>query len=223
MRLIIVDDHEVVREGLIATLASIEYIVLRGAVSTAGAAVSLARAEAPDVALVDWALPDMTGDQLCRELLAISPSISVVILSSYLSEDTVRDSLRAGARAYVTKSAGMPRLKEVLEEIHADPDKRVHARSAPELVKELDHLEAERHGVSRITSRQERIIELAAGGMTNRAIAEQLFISEATVRFHIQKAKERLGARTRAELVAKAIRLGLIPPSRDDVATTYRR
>jgi DNA-binding NarL/FixJ family response regulator len=223
MRVMIVDDHEVVREGLIATLASIEYLTVMSAVSTGSAALSLARREAPDVALVDWALPDMTGQELCRELLAISASTSVVILSSYLSEDTVRDSLMAGACAYVTKSAGVPKLREVLEELHADPHKRIPVHSAPQLVSELDHLEAERHGVSRITPRQERIIELAAGGLTNRAIAEQLFISEATVRFHIQKAKERIGARTRAELVAKAIRLGLIPPSRDDVAPTHPR
>ena len=217
----IVDDHEVVREGLMATLASVEGVTVVGAVATGSAALELARRAGPDVALVDLRLPDTSGEELCRELLALSPSIAVVILSSYLSEETVRNALRAGASAYVTKSAGVPKLKEVLAEIGAAPDRRLPAETAPQLVKELDRLVAERQGALRITPQQERVLELTAEGLTNRAIAERLFISESTVRFHVQKLKDRIGARTRPELVAKAIRLGVIPPAPE--ATTPAR
>jgi DNA-binding NarL/FixJ family response regulator len=210
MRLIVVDDHEVVREGLIATLSSVDGVTVVGAAATGSAALELARSARPDVALVDLRLPDTSGEELCRELLALSPSTAVVILSSYLSEETVRNALAAGASAYVTKAAGVPKLKEVLAELG---EGRVAEQSAPQLVRELDRLVAERQGALRITPQQERVLELTAEGLTNKAIAERLFISESTVRFHVQKLKERIGARTRAELVAKAIRLGVIPPA----------
>ena len=216
LRLLIVDDHEIVREGLIATLASSDDVSVVGAVATGSDALDLARRTLPDVALVDLRLPDTTGEELCRELLAVSPSTAVVILSSYLSEETVRSSLRAGATAYVTKSAGVPKLREVLAEIR---EERVPAQTAPQVVKELDRLLADRQGALRITPQQERVLELTAEGLTNRAIAERLFISESTVRFHVGKLKERIGARTRAELVAKAIRLGVIPPAPEAVGS----
>jgi DNA-binding NarL/FixJ family response regulator len=219
MHLMIVDDHEVVREGLLASLASVEGLRVLGAVSTGRAALKLARRVTPDVALVDFRLPDMGGDELCRQLLALSPSISVVMLSSYLSEEIVRSSLQAGASAYVTKAAGLPKLREALDEIRAAPGRRVPVHRAPQLVKQLDRLVAERQGALRVTPRQERILELAAEGLTNRVIGERLFISESTVRFHIQKLKGRFGARTRSELVARAIRLGVIPPGPEAFAT----
>lgn len=218
MRTLIVDDHEVVREGLVATLSSVEYLNVVGTASTAHAALGLARRSKPDVVLVDLRLPDMRGEDLCRELVALSPSISVVILSTYLSEGTVRDSLRAGACAYVTKSAGVAKLREVLDGIRASADRTVQVQSAPQVVRQLDRLVAERQGVLRITSQHERILELVAEGLTNRAIGERLFISESTVRFHSQKLKDRFGARTRAELVAKAIRLGIISLAPEDGA-----
>ncbi len=221
MHLMIVDDHEVVREGLMASLAAVDGLTVLGAVSTGSAALKLARRTTPDVALVDLRLPDMSGDELCRQLVALSPSISVVILSSYLSEETVRSSLQAGASAYVTKAAGLPKLREALEQIRAAPHKRLPVHLAPQLVKQLDRAVAERQGPLHLSPRQERILELAAEGLTNRAIGERLYISESTVRFHIQKLKARYGARTRAELVARAIRLGVIPPAPEAFTPAY--
>jgi DNA-binding NarL/FixJ family response regulator len=221
MKLMIVDDHEVVREGLIATLADVRHVRIIGAVGTGKAALTLASRVMPDVALVDLRLPDTTGDDLCRELHAVSRCIAVVILSSYLNEETVRKSLGAGAVAYLTKSAGLPRLREVLEQIRADPSRRASLHTAPQVVKQLDELESAREGVLKITTRQEQIVWFLAEGLTNAAIAERLFISESTVRFHIQRAKTRLEARTRAELVAKAMRVGAIAPAPDDVGAPY--
>jgi DNA-binding NarL/FixJ family response regulator len=212
MRLMIVDDHEVVREGLSATLGADPRDVLVASVSTGAAALALAGQMAPDVALVDLRLPDMSGEDLCRELVAASPSLSVVILSTYLSEETVRGALQAGAVGYVTKAAGLPRLREVLDELRQGLGAPPHSLTAPQIVQRLEALVAEREGARRATPQQERVLALAAEGMTNRAVGERLRISESTVRFHVQKLKELTGARTRTELVAKAIRLGMIPP-----------
>jgi DNA-binding NarL/FixJ family response regulator len=217
MRLMIVDDHEVVREGLVATLGAVERLTVIGAFSTGTDALALLQRQTPDVALIDLRLPDISGDELCRAVLAVSPATAVVMLSSYLSEEMVRSSLRAGAAAYVTKSAGIGKLIDVLEQLRAAPDIRVPVHRAPQLVKQLDRLVAERQGALRISPRARRILELAAEGLTNRAIGEQLFVSESAVRFHMQKLKDRFDAHTRAELVARSIHLGVIAPAPDDV------
>jgi DNA-binding NarL/FixJ family response regulator len=217
MRLLIVDDHEIVREGLLATFADIAWATVVGTAPTGGQALKLARRMRPDVALVDFRLPDMNGDALCRELRRSQPSVAVVILSTYLSEDTVRSSLQAGAAAYVTKAAGVPRLLEVLHQLRTPTAAQAVVRSASILVKELSELETQREGVLRVTPQQERILELTADGLTNRAIGEQLMISESTVRFHLRGLSKRVGARSRPELVAKAIRLGLIAPAGEDL------
>jgi DNA-binding NarL/FixJ family response regulator len=223
MRLLIVDDHEIVREGLLATFADVDWVTVVGTASTGREALGLTPAARPDVALVDFRLPDMSGDAFCRELLATAPSASVVILSTYLSEDTVRSALQAGASAYVTKAAGVPKLLEVLEELRRPETRQALVRSASILVKELAELETQREGVLRVTPQQERILELTAEGLTNRAIGEQLFISESTVRFHLRGLSRRIGARSRPELVAKAIRLGLIPPAPEDFVPPAER
>jgi DNA-binding NarL/FixJ family response regulator len=138
-----------------------------------------------------------------------------VILSSYLSEEAVRGALRAGASGYVTKAAGISKLKEVLVDVYRR-DGEARPPSAPQIVKELHELVFRREREIRATPQQERVLELAAGGLTNRQVGEAMFIAESTVRFHMQKLKDSLGARTRTELVAKAIRTGLIPPAGED-------
>jgi DNA-binding NarL/FixJ family response regulator len=181
VRIIIVDDHEIVREGLLATLAASPELNVVGAAATGRAAVELARRVTPEVALVDLRLPDMSGNDVCRELVRVVPSMAVIILSTYLSEEAVRSALS---------------------------------------VKQLHELVAEREGGMRATPQQERVLELAAQGLTNRQVGERLFISESTVRFHIQKLKESTCARTRTELIAKAIRAGMIAPAAEDLRAT---
>src|SRR5690348_5245273 len=102
-RLLIVDDHEVVREGLVASLSDDARFTIVGAASSGEAGVELARQQRPDIAVIDMRLPDMSGADLCRELRRLLPDIGVIALSSYLTEDAVRSALNAGASAYVTK------------------------------------------------------------------------------------------------------------------------
>ena len=217
IRLIIVDDHEIVREGLRAMLAADALTPVAGVAGTGQAALTLARRVVPTVAIVDLRLPDMSGAALCRQLLGLSPSISVVMLSTYLSEEAVREAIDAGACAYVTKAAGLAHLRATLELARRDPGRRVAQHDAPRIVKELHALVARRSGPPRPTPMQERVLELAAQGLTNREVGEKLFISESTVRFHIQKLKDLIDARSRTDLVAKAIRHGLIAPAPEDL------
>jgi DNA-binding NarL/FixJ family response regulator len=217
VRIIIVDDHEIVREGLLATLAASPDLHVVGAAATGRTAVELARRVTPEVALVDLRLPDMSGNDVCRELLRVVPSMAVIMLSTYLSEEAVRSALSAGAAGYVTKAAGVSKLREVLHGLRGDAAARPQIHHAPQIVKQLHELVAEREGGIRATPQQERVLELAAQGLTNRQVGERLFISESTVRFHIQKLKETTCARTRTELIAKAIRAGMIAPAAEDL------
>jgi DNA-binding NarL/FixJ family response regulator len=215
LKLLIVDDHEVVREGLVAALREDTRYEVVGSVGDGRAALECARRELPDIILLDLRLPDVEGAALCRRFRKGFPSTAVVILSTYLSEGTVRSALEAGAAAYVTKAAGLPELKSTLERVAVRGPGAAH-ESAPQIVEYLHRLVSSRMDVSQPTPQQGRVLELAAQGLTNKEIGARLYVSESTVRFHIQKLKEKVGAHTKTELIAKSIRTGLISPAYED-------
>lgn len=217
MRLLIVDDHEVVREGLRVSLSTDPRLDVVGTAETGRAALEVARRTLPDIALVDLRLPDMSGEDLTRQFKSRFPSTAVIILTTYLSEETVRGALDAGARAYVTKAAGLPELRAAIDRVMGD-GVPVDASNGPQIVKQLHELVAGRMTEAMPTPQQERVLELAAQGFTNHEIGARLFISESTVRFHVQKLKAKFGARTKTELIAKAIRTGYIPPAGEAAA-----
>ncbi|MCW2985371.1 MAG: response regulator transcription factor [Conexibacter sp.] len=212
MRILIVDDHEVVREGLKASLSADPRLEVVGTSATAADALALARRTLPDIAVVDLRLPDMTGEDLTRALRERFPSTAVIILTTYLSEETVRSCLQAGAAAYVTKAAGLPELRAAIDRVMAGTVQQ-DANAGPQIVKQLHELVAGRMLEAMPTPQQERVLELAAQGLTNHEIGARLFISESTVRFHVQKLKAKFAARTKTELIAKAIRTGFIAPA----------
>lgn len=219
VRVMIVDDHEIVREGVRASLSRAPGIEVVGEASTGREALRRVRQTLPDIALIDLRLPDMRGEDLTRELTRDFPGTKVIILSTYLSEETVRGALQAGAAAYVTKSAGLPELMAAIERVRAG-ESVVTTASGPQIVKQLHALVNERMAGTTPTPQQERVLELAAQGFTNHEIGERLFISESTVRFHVQKLKAKFEARTKTELIAKAIRTGFIAPAGEAGLTT---
>ena len=196
-----------------ATLTSHGYDVV-GAASTAAEAVATARRTLPDIALVDIRLPDMSGDDLCPMLKEIVPGISLIILTTYLSEEIVRRALAAGAAEFVTKAAGLLELLAALDRVRAKPEVG-KARHAPEIVRQLHDVTAKRLEAVPLTPQQESVLELAAQGLTNDEIGQRLFITESTVRFHLGKLRETFAARSKTELVAKAIRMGAVSPALD--------
>ena len=196
-----------------ATLTLHGYSVV-GTASTAAEAVEVARSTLPDIALVDIRLPDLSGDQLCPVLKDVVPGISLIILTTYLSEEMVRRSLAAGAAEYVTKAAGLPELLAALDRVKSKPQagKPQHASG---IVQQLYDVTAKRLQAVPLTPQQESVLELAAQGLTNDEIGRRLFITESTVRFHLGKLREAFAARSKTELVAKAIRAGAISPALD--------
>jgi DNA-binding NarL/FixJ family response regulator len=217
IRILIVDDHDVVREGLVAALSNDRRYEVVGTIANATDAIRCAKRTLPDVALVDLRLPDAFGSDLCRKLVALLPSIRVVIFTTYLSEETVREALAAGAAAYLTKTGGLGELRRVLDEL--GPGDRAGGSAGPsQIVQKLHEVAISQAGGGGPTPQQRRVLELAAEGLTNDEIGVRLLISESTVRFHLQKMKAKLGARSKTELIARAIRSGLIAPAEEDLS-----
>jgi DNA-binding NarL/FixJ family response regulator len=214
-QILVVDDHELVREGLRSTFADDPQIQIVAEACNGREALEVARRVLPDIALVDLRLPDMSGEDLCARLRQRFPSTAVIVLTSSLSEETVRASVRAGAAAYVTKAAGLPELRAAIERVSAG-ERVTDPITGPQIVKQLHDVAAARMTDAPLTPQQERVLELAADGLTNQEIGRRLFISESTVRFHIHKLKNKLAARSRTELIAKAIRIGVIAPAAED-------
>ena len=212
LKLLIVDDHEIVREGLRGAIARDERYDVVADAADAEQALTLARRTLPDVAIVDMHLPAVPGEEVARRLRELLPSIIIVMLSSYLTEEAVRRAAAAGAWAYVTKAAGLPELRATLDRIHAERDGPLDPVNVPQIVRSLEELVAARGDDDAPTPQQARVLELAAEGLTYQQIAERLMISPSTVRFHIQKLKIKLGAGTKTELIVQAVRHGVIAP-----------
>jgi DNA-binding NarL/FixJ family response regulator len=216
LRLLVVDDHEVVREGLMATLGQ-RYDVAAAMPTGADALAWIAKDRA-DVALVDFRLPDTSGDVLCEMLRESAPDMAVVILTTYSSPEIARRALRAGACAYLTKAAGLPALHDVLGKLEQDTIDPPNPAAAGQIVDQLHELISRQAGDVQLTPQQESVLELASMGLTNREIGARLYISESTVRFHLQKLKTKFSARSKTDLIARAIRGGVIAPAPEDGA-----
>lgn len=213
MRVCVVDDHEIVREGLRLVFPDDPEFEIVAEAPSGQAGLEAVRRDRPDILLTDYRLPDMTGADLCAAAREALPSLRVVVLTTYLSEDVVQRCINAGAAGFVTKSAGLGELRRVLREAR-DETGPAFPGGPSALVKRL-HGSVSEPGAKTLTPQQERVLDMVARGMTYSQIGQELHVSESTVRFHIQGLKERLGVRTKAELIARAVRLALIAPGAD--------
>lgn len=210
---LVVDDHEIVREGLVAALSGGTSRVV-AAVGRGDDALAVLAVEHVDCAIVDIRLPDMSGLDLTAAIRRGHPATSVIVLSTYLSEETVRASREAGAAAYVAKSAGVAELRRALDAVAVGD--RPPTESDAQVVHRLRDASGTDPDAIVLSPQQERVLGLAAAGATDRQIATALFISESTVRFHLQRVKALLGARSKTQVIAEALRRELIRPDPGD-------
>jgi DNA-binding NarL/FixJ family response regulator len=206
----IVDDHEVVREGLRALVGALgdTPVEVVDEVGSAADALSVQRKHRPELFLIDYRLPDMTGDRLCQALVDARPGTTVVVVSTSSAEDVIQRCLRAGAAGYVTKGAGLKELRSVLGAVI---DGRTGVVCRDPLAAGAER-SASGAASKALTQHQVRVLELVAEGMTYGQIARRLHISESTVRFHVNGIKDRVGVRTTPELIVTALREGFIDP-----------
>jgi DNA-binding NarL/FixJ family response regulator len=209
MRVLIADDHGIVRSGLRLLLERQPDLEVIAEAANGAEAREIAIRERPDLAILDVRMPKLTGLQVTREIKRQAPEVSVLILSMHDDERYLFEALRAGASGYVLKTQADADLVEAIRAVQrGEPFLTPAAQQA--LIKDV--LERGREGEEKLTPREEEIVKLVAEAHTTRQIAEILHLSEKTVENHRANAMRKLGMRDRVELVRYAIRRGLIDP-----------
>jgi DNA-binding NarL/FixJ family response regulator len=209
---LIADDHPAFREGLKHLFESEDDLKVVGIASDGEQAVSLARELTPDVAVVDIAMPRLNGIEAIRRIKVASPGTSIVALSAYDYDSYVLPAIEAGALGYLLKTTGVSALVGTVRAVHGGQsvfDPTAHSRLVARLQRTAG--KAGLNGMRpQLRQREMEVLELAARGLNNRAIAGKLIISERTVQTHFRNVLRRLQVNTRTEAVAKALKEGLI-------------
>jgi DNA-binding NarL/FixJ family response regulator len=209
VRVLLVDDHELVRAGLRTMLAGDNGVAVIGDAGTGAAAIARARALNPDVVLLDARLPDMPGDEVCRHLLANSPQVVVVILTTFAEDDLVRRCVRAGARGYLLKDIARLDLGRSLRAVMRG-EAVIDSKVAPAVLAAARQA-VDNHATDEpLNTRQKEVLRLVAEGLSNREIAARTHLSEYTVKGYVEEILERLGARNRVHAAIVATKQGLI-------------
>ena len=212
LKLLIVDDHAIFREGLRALLEMEEDFTVIGEASRGDEAVALAAEKAPDVILLDLHLPDGSGAQFCRDLRRVSPNSKVVILSAYDDDQEVSAALIGGASGYVLKTVGGGRLADNIRSVYRG-EVLLAPSVAAKVVQQLSRLQEETsrqdEALDTLTPREREVFFLASRGMRNSEIAEKLYLSEKTIKTHLRNIYNKLNLTSKADLRLFAVRSGL--------------
>lgn len=209
IRVLVVDDHEMLASSLAQVLDSEPDIVSVGTAPSLERAKSLIRNAAPDVVLLDQRLPDGDGVATLGELRALRPEAQFVVLTASAADSVLVAALEAGAAGFLSKTRS---LGEVTSAIRAAATGE--AVISPEMLSRLLsrlHRPAQRSVGQDLTEREREVLGLLAGGLTNAAIAERLFVSVHTVRNHIANLSAKLGAHSKLEALSIAVREGIVP------------
>lgn len=204
IRILIVDDHPIVRDGLRGTFAAEADIEVAGEAADGREAIDRALHDRVDVVLMDLRMPGMDGVRAIEALAEQAPDIRVLVLTTFDSEADVLPAIRAGAAGYLLKDASADELVRGVRAAH-----RGESVLAPKVAGQLMG-RVRRPAASVLSEREREVIRLVAEGTSNRDVAARLFISEASVKTHLQHIYDKLGVRERAGAVSEAHRRGLL-------------
>lgn len=211
VRLVIVEDHEVVRIGLIKTFETDSTISVVGEAGTCAEAVALVRDEAPDVVLLDMRLPDGSGVDACKEILEIAPSTQVLILTSFPEKKLVMDALNAGACGFMLKDSGAPEIRDAIHAVAAGKyllDPQAMSWVLPDSDgTSITGQNSDDDPLAGLTVRERDILGLIGDGFTNQEIASELHLSLQTVKNYVSALLTKLSMSRRTEAAAFIARI----------------
>lgn len=209
IRVLVADDHELVRRGLSSVLELEDDLEIIGEAATGAEAVERCKELAPDVVLLDLRMPEMNGIEACQQMKALECPAAILILTTFDDEREIVEAIRAGASGYILKDVASDDLAKAIRAV-AEGQSYLDPLVARKL---MDGMQAEAqaaHHTHNLTSREIEILNMLGAGMSNRAIAEKLWLSERTVKSHVSNILKKLNTSTRAQAVLHAARHGII-------------
>ncbi|SFU07494.1 two component transcriptional regulator, LuxR family [Geodermatophilus amargosae] len=207
IRVLVADDQRLVREGLTALLELVDDLQLVALAADGNEALALVAEHRPDVVLMDLRMPEVDGIEATRRIRRQHPDVEVVVLTTHADDESVLAALRAGARGYLTKDAGVAEIARAVAAAHAGQallDPPVQARLLASL--------ADDRPPGPLTGRETDVLSLIAEGLSNIEISQRLVVSEATVKTHVNRIFAKIGARDRAQAVRWAYQHGVARP-----------
>ena len=205
MRILLVDDHEVVREGLRNLLSTHPDIEVAGEAADGSSAIRRVGYDSPDVVVLDVRLPDMSGVDACRVILERFPDVKVVMLSAYADEEIITEAIRAGAAGYLVKQLDGSRLVDAV--LRIGRGEKVIDSTVTERLFDTIRGVRKQSRLDVLNERERRILDLIADGLTNREIADEIYLAEKTVKNHVSRILGKLGFHNRSEAAAFVARM----------------
>ncbi|WP_460357248.1 hypoxia response regulator transcription factor DosR/DevR [Mycobacterium sp. ZZG] len=206
VRVFLVDDHEVVRRGLIDLLSADPALEVVGEAGSVSEALARIPAVSPDVAVLDVRLPDGNGIELCRELLSRMPGLRCLMLTSFTSDEAMLDAILAGASGYVVKDIKGMDLATAIREVGAGRS-LLDNRAAAALMSKLRSAAEHPDPLSGLSSQERVLLNLLGEGLTNKQIADRMFLAEKTVKNYVSRLLTKLGMERRTQAAAFVSRL----------------
>lgn len=213
IRVMVVDDHAVIRQGLKMLLESRPEIEVIGDCENGREALLMVERNTPDVVLMDVVMPGLNGIEATRQIRKASPTTRVVMLSGYVDEDQLIGSLRSGASGYLVKSSDVSELVLAIQTVNRGNSYYSSALSNGFDLAEIQYQAKrpdQKTGVDTLTGREREVLQLIAEGHTNQQIADELCVSVKTVEAHKAHIQEKLHARTRTDLIRYALKKGIV-------------
>ncbi len=201
IRILVVDDHHVVRQGLVALLGILPEIEVVGQAADGADAITLYGSLHPDITLMDLQLPKLSGVEAIRRIRAADPSARFIVLTTFDGDEDIYRALEAGAKAYLLKGMTVDELTSTIRAVHSGK-----TRLAPAIAEKL----AERMSGQALTAREQNVLERIVAGRSNKEIASDLDISEATVKTHVNNLLGKLGVSDRTHAATVALQRGIV-------------
>ena len=206
IKVMIVDDHPIVRSGLATMLVAFDDLELVGEASSGSKALALCQQELPDVILTDMVMPGMDGLETTRKVLEQYPSVKIIILTSFTKDTMVQDALQAGATSYLLKDSSIDQLAEAIRAAYTGQP-TLSSEATRALVNSKSGPPSFEPG---LTAREKQVLALIVEGLSNEEIADRLVISHATARHHVSACISKLGVKNRTQAASLAVKHKLI-------------